>query len=48
MGELVMIEIDGGYCVKRLNDQYCVDLMKMMSDWRIGTGEPPGYDKRAL
>lgn len=25
----------GGYCVKRLDDERCVDLMRMLLNWRI-------------
>lgn len=88
--------IDGGYCVKRLPDGSCIDVLRMAFNWRVvlteptssphqvmragfcyfghgqtaggvprtmhsaflaataaarvweGTGEPPGYDKRAF
>lgn len=88
--------IEGGYCVKRLPDGRCIDVLRMAFNWRVvltaatsephqlldagfcyfghgetpegvprtmhsaflaamaaarvwdGTGEPPGYDKRAF
>ncbi|MBF6085207.1 hypothetical protein IU485_27925 [Nocardia cyriacigeorgica] len=33
--------IEGGYCVKRLDDQHCVDVLRMMVNWRVVETERP-------
>ncbi|WP_148310232.1 hypothetical protein [Nocardia otitidiscaviarum] len=33
--------IDGGYCVKRLDDNRCVDVLRMAYNWRIAVTTRP-------
>lgn len=27
--------IRGGYCVKRVDEEHCIDLMRMLFNWRV-------------
>lgn len=35
MTALEPLPIDGGYCVKRLDDDRCVDVLRMAYNWRL-------------
>lgn len=43
------VPIDGGWCIKTLDDQYCVDVRKMLFNYRIvltrrtSSGEHAGH-----
>lgn len=40
------VEIDGGYCIKRVSDRHCVDVLRMMHNWRVTrTERPAGVDE---